>query len=330
MSDNSVRFGFTVPQRGALFGVASLPELVTLAFEAEDTGSFDFLWVGDSIFAKPRPSSFVMLAGLAARTQRITLGVGCMASFPIRDPIILAYEWGSLDLLSAGRMLLTVCTGIVAGGASAREGAHWDVLDRKRAARMEENIRILRRLFSEDDVSYEGEFRSFDNVTISPKPVQQPCPIWIASNLTPGVTKPEVARRVMQRVARMADGWMTTSKVPGEFSYNWSLLSDVLREEGQDPEVFPNIEYHNVNINTDKQAALEESGRFLDAYYGPVFKPEQVETWTAAGSPEQCIEHLNGLVRDGAKAITLRITSWNQREQLKTLVEDILPRVSGS
>ena len=329
MNDKPVRFGFTVPQRAALFGVASLPELVTMASEAEDSGLFDLLWVGDSIFAKPRPNSFVVLAALAARTQRATLGVGCMASFPIRDPLILAYEWGSLDLLSGGRMLLTVCTGIVGGGASAREGAHWEVVDRERAARMEENIRILRRLFSEDDVSYEGKFRSFDSVSITPKPLQQPCPIWIASNLTPGVTKPEVARRVMQRTARMADGWMTTNKVAGEFAHNWSLLRDVLQEEGRDPETFPNIEYHNININVDKQAALEESKRFLDAYYGPVFTTEQVEIWTAAGSPEQCIEHLNELVRAGAKAITLRITSWNQRDQLRALVEDVLPRVNG-
>ena len=50
------------------------------------------------------------------------LGVGCMASFPIRDPIVFAYQWATLDLISNGRMWLAACTGIVAGGVSAREG----------------------------------------------------------------------------------------------------------------------------------------------------------------------------------------------------------------
>ena len=125
MSDKGVRFGFTVPQRGALFGVASLPELVDMACEAEASGLFDFLWVGDSLFAKPRPSSLALIGGLATRTQQATLDVGCMASFPVRDPIMMAYEWGSLDVLSGGRTLLAVCTGIVAGGASALDDYRW-------------------------------------------------------------------------------------------------------------------------------------------------------------------------------------------------------------
>src|SRR5262249_57574614 len=80
----------------------------------------------------------------------VTLGVGCMASFPVRDPVIFAYQWATLDLLSGGRMLLAACTGIVAGGASAREGSLWGVADRERAARLAENIDICRRLWSKD------------------------------------------------------------------------------------------------------------------------------------------------------------------------------------
>jgi hypothetical protein len=60
--------------------------------------------------------------GSAAFTHRVRLGVGCMASFPVRHPLVFAYQWATLDLLSNGRMLLAACTGRVAGGASAREG----------------------------------------------------------------------------------------------------------------------------------------------------------------------------------------------------------------
>jgi alkanesulfonate monooxygenase SsuD/methylene tetrahydromethanopterin reductase-like flavin-dependent oxidoreductase (luciferase family) len=85
--------------------------------------------------------------------------------------------------------------------------------------------------------------------------------------------------------------------------------------------------YHNVNHSPSRQAALEESKRFLDEYYGPVFSPAMVEAWTAAGSPAECVEHLRALARDGAKTITLRITGWQQEEQFARLVNDVLPKV---
>jgi alkanesulfonate monooxygenase SsuD/methylene tetrahydromethanopterin reductase-like flavin-dependent oxidoreductase (luciferase family) len=86
--------------------------------------------------------------------------------------------------------------------------------------------------------------------------------------------------------------------------------------------------YHNINLNPDRQAALEESKRFLDAYYGPVFSPQMVEAWTAAGTPDQCVSHLRELISEGPKSITLRITSWRQTEQFERLVNELLPRLA--
>jgi alkanesulfonate monooxygenase SsuD/methylene tetrahydromethanopterin reductase-like flavin-dependent oxidoreductase (luciferase family) len=106
-----------------------------------------------------------------------------------------------------------------------------------------------------------------------------------------------------------------------------SQLDGFLRDEGKDAELFPNIAYHNININPDSAAALSESKRFLDAYYGPVFAPQMIEAWTAAGSPAACAAKLRQLHRDGAKSITLRITSWDQRGQFDRLVNEVLPRL---
>jgi alkanesulfonate monooxygenase SsuD/methylene tetrahydromethanopterin reductase-like flavin-dependent oxidoreductase (luciferase family) len=245
----------------------------------------------------------------------------------VRDPVILAYQWATLDLLSGGRMLLAACTGIVAGGASAREGALWGVADRERAARLAENIEICRRLWSETDVSFAGRFHSIENVTIEPRPVQQPCPIWIASNPRPAGVKPEVVEGALRRVADKADGWMTVELFPGMFSANWSRISGFLAEKGRDPARFPNMLYHNVNINPDRQAGLEESKRFLDKYYGPVFSPAMVEAWTVAGDPSRCAEDLRRFAEQGGPRITLRITGGEQAEQYKRLVNDVLPRV---
>jgi len=321
-------FGFTLPQRGVFFGVTTVAEMLALAARADASRLFGSIWVGDSLGAKPRPDSIALLGAVAATTARVRLGVGCMASFPVRDPLVFAYQWATLDLVSDGRMLLAACTGLVAGGASAREGARWGVADRERADRLVENIEICRRLWSEEHVSYKGRFRSFEDVTLEPRPVQRPCPIWIASNPRPPLAGPAL-ERALRRVARLADGWMTTRLSAGSIRANWTGIAGYLRDEGRDPEAFPTMAYHNVNLNPDRQAALDESKRFLDAYYGPVFSPSMVEAWTAAGTPEECVDHLRGLLAEGPKAVTLRITSWRQAEQFDRLLGDVLPRLEG-
>jgi alkanesulfonate monooxygenase SsuD/methylene tetrahydromethanopterin reductase-like flavin-dependent oxidoreductase (luciferase family) len=324
MPASKVNFGFTIPQRGVFFGIATWPEMIAMAREVDRTALFDSVWVGDSVMAKPRPESIALLGALAGATSRVKLGVGCMASFPIRDPIIFAYQWATLDLVSNGRMMLAACTGIVAGGVSAKEGGIWGITDDQRGNRMAENIAICRRLWSEDEVSFSGKYRSFNGVTIAPRPVQQPCPIWIAANPMPAQSE-----KPLRRVAKIADGWMTVQIFPKMLGALWSKLSQYLREEGKDPAGFPNIAYHNINIGPDRSAALEETKRFLDAYYGPVFAPQMVEAWTAAGTPAQCAEHLRELIGEGAKSITLRITSWDQADQFKRLVNEVLPRVNA-
>ena len=322
MAQHRLGIGFTVPQRGVFFGIATWPEMLALAAEADRNPRFDSIWVGDSVMAKPRPESIALLGALSAVTRRAKLGVGCMASFPLRDPILFAHQWSTLDLISQGRMLLAVCTGIVAGGVSAREGAVWGITDGQRGDRMAESIEICRRLWAEDNVSFTGKYRSFSGVTISPRPVQQPCPIWIAAN-----PPPQQAEKPLRRVAQIADGWMTVNIVPKLFAANWSKLAQYLKDAGKEPEAFPNIAYHNLNINPDRNAALAESKRFLDEYYGPLFAPPMVEAWTAAGTPEQCAASLRELAVDGAKSVALRITGWDQKGQFESLVSEVLPRV---
>ena len=317
-------FGFTIPQRGVFFGIASWPQMIAMAREVDRIALFDSIWVGDSVMAKPRPDSIALLGALSAATARVKLGVGCMASFPIRDPIVFALQWATLDLISSGRMLLAVCTGIVAGGVSAREGGVWGIKDTARGNRMAEHIEICRRLWSEDNVTFNGKYHSFSGVTINPRPIQQPCPIWIAAN-----PQPREAEKPLRRVVQIADGWMSANAFPGLFAANWEKLSGYLKEAGKDPATYPTIAYHNININPDRSAALEESKRFLDEYYGPVFAPPMVEGWTAAGTPKQCAEDLRAMVRAGAKEITLRITSWDQQGQFQRLVHEVLPLVNG-
>jgi alkanesulfonate monooxygenase SsuD/methylene tetrahydromethanopterin reductase-like flavin-dependent oxidoreductase (luciferase family) len=321
------KIGLTLPQRGTFFDVLSLSELVETGHWADETGLFESLWIGDSLLAKPRPESIALFGSLAAVTRTVRLAVGCMASFPVRDPILFADQWATLDQLSGGRMLLAVCTGIVKPkDASAREGAPYGVSDASRANRMEENTDIVRRLWTEEDVTYEGRYTSFENVTVLPKPVQSPPPIYIASNPAPE----PLATRALRRVARIADGWMTTRKSPEHLTVNLPAIKEFLVEEGRDPDTFPVSAYHNLNLDPDREAAYEESYRFLGEYYGPVFSREATRHWTATGTPEQAAADIEQLYADGATEVTLRITSWDWRRQLDLLVKEVIPRLQGS
>src|SRR5947199_157338 len=83
-------FGLTLPNRGVLFGVETMEDLLRMGEEADASGVFKSVWVGDSILAKRRPESVALLAALAARTRHVRLAVGCMASFPVRHPVLIA------------------------------------------------------------------------------------------------------------------------------------------------------------------------------------------------------------------------------------------------
>ena len=120
MSLRRTAFGLTLPQRATLFGAATWEQLLDLARMADRHELFESVWVGDSVMAKPRPDSLTLLGALSAVTTRVRLGVGCMASFALREPVFFAEQWSTLDFISKGRMQLAVCTGIGLGGTSAQ------------------------------------------------------------------------------------------------------------------------------------------------------------------------------------------------------------------
>jgi alkanesulfonate monooxygenase SsuD/methylene tetrahydromethanopterin reductase-like flavin-dependent oxidoreductase (luciferase family) len=111
----------------------------------------------------------------------------------------------------------------------------------ERVARLEEGITILRALFAGKPATHKGTFYEFSDVKIEPAPIQQPCPIWIASNPT-GLTwkggasaSAAAVERGLRRVARLADGWMTNKLSPDEFREQWATVTRMAREEGRDP-----------------------------------------------------------------------------------------------
>ena len=321
-----VRFGLTLSNRGVLLGLTSTQELLEMAEMAESSGAFDQVWVGDSIMAKPRLESITLMAALAARTKRVKIGPACMASFPSRNPIVLAYQWASLDLISNGRMVLAACMGGSLDQQEHRtEYRNMGITALDRSQRMEEGIEILRRLWTEERVTFQGKFHQLEGAFIDPKPVQQPPPIWLVSNPGLRTGKPHIIERALRRVARLGDGWMTTFTSVEDFAELRRRIFAFAHEYGRSFEELPCALYFNMNINADREAAFQESKKYLDMYYTTDYSRAQIENWVALGSPGQCIEHVQSFVDAGATDITIRLPSWDQKGQFKRCVEEVLP-----
>jgi alkanesulfonate monooxygenase SsuD/methylene tetrahydromethanopterin reductase-like flavin-dependent oxidoreductase (luciferase family) len=313
---HKVKFGLTLSNRGVLLGLTTPDELLEVAAMADAARVFEHVWVGDQIMAKPRMESITLMAAMAARTTRVKIGVACMASFPSRHPVLLAYQWASLDLLSHGRMILGACMGVPESSNLARiEQVNMGITNAERAPRLEEGITILRRLWTEDRVTF-----------VQPKPVQNPPPIWVIGNPGLRTTPPHVIERNLRRVARLGDGWMTTAWPAADFAELRRRICTYSRDYGRSFDDLPCALYYNININDDREAAIQESMRFLEEYYTPIkFPRDRVEGWVACGTPAQCIQQLQTFIEAGATDILLRFPSWDQKTQFKRCIEEVLP-----
>lgn len=327
-----MKLGLLLPNQGVVFGATTVPELLELAERAEDSEVFESLWVGDNLLAKPRLESITLLSALAVRTRSCRLGTACMASFALRDPIVLAAQWGAMDCLAGGRTVLTACIGGGAtkgniAGAFDTEYEAMQIDPRDRVARLEEGIEVLRVLWTEDPASFSGQFSKFNGIAVRPHPVQEPCPpIWIANNpWVFGNTETGPNRRQVDRVARLADGWMTVGATPGQFAMTWEAICAAASEHGRDSAQMENSMYFNMNINEDRAGAYEESKRFLDEYYSSDWPEWKVNVWTSYGAPEECADRLRAYADVGVETLVLRFTSYDQKRQLDRFLSEVAP-----
>ena len=108
-----MKLGFTLGNRSVLFGATTNQEMIELSEMADASGRFQSVWVGDSLFGKPRMEAIVLLSGLARGPGTCAWVLPAWPASPLRDPAQLAYQWASLDLLAEGRTVMVACTGIV-------------------------------------------------------------------------------------------------------------------------------------------------------------------------------------------------------------------------
>jgi alkanesulfonate monooxygenase SsuD/methylene tetrahydromethanopterin reductase-like flavin-dependent oxidoreductase (luciferase family) len=318
------QFGLVLSNRSVVTGAATAEDLLALAQRAEEAG-WDSVWVGDSIFAKPRLDALVLLAALAARTWRVRLGPASFTSTPLRDPLQLAYQWYGLDVLSQGRMIFNTSQGApgTQGGAFEAEFAAFHIDPASRMRRMEEAIEILRLASVGEQVSYDGEFHQFRDITVLPRPIQRPLPIWISTATDP--RKPKMAARALRRVAKYADGWMTLARPPEVFAKNLADIRHYARELGRElPANFQACFYLDININDDEEEAFRECKQFLDGYYEHDFSRVEVEMRAVFGSPQTCTRRLRQFMQAGTTAFTLRLIGPDEQQQFERITKEVL------
>jgi alkanesulfonate monooxygenase SsuD/methylene tetrahydromethanopterin reductase-like flavin-dependent oxidoreductase (luciferase family) len=326
-----MKFGITLSNRGVLVGLCTTRDLLAIADAVEAAPVLDSVWCGDALFVNRRLDALTLLSAVAGRTERVLLGPACMGSFALRDPLVFAYEWASLDVLSNGRTRLVACSGGGAGPLWEAETAAMGIAPDDRRKHMIENIHVLRHLWSKDNAPFDGKFVKFSNITLEPKPMQNPCPIWLATNaerLSKGQSDFGGSEFALRRVGRVADGWMTHSVSPEGLQKSWDFILNAGREHGRDMSHFDHVLYHHINVNDDREQALADSKRFLDLYYTANYSKERLEAWLTYGSPRDCIEHLKRFKAHGCRRVTFRISTMaNPLHQLRRVVEEVLPFV---
>jgi len=322
MRNLPIRWGISLPNRGVLFGLTNLDTIKDAALLAEKSGVFESVWFGDSLIHKPRIESIVMLSAAAAWTEKVRLGVICMASFPVRHPVLLAIQWASLDQLSKGRALLGVCI----GGGHDPELKAFGARRSERVGRLTEGIKILRGIWSGEEFGIDGKYYKLEPQTILPKPVQKTCPIWIAVSPDRAAVGDAVVDNAMKRVTTLADGYITMGVTAEEFKRRWEVIEKTAGELGKDLSNFETSIHGMVNINDDRKAAYDESKYYFSHYYAPGYPPEElIKVWLAHGSPAQCAEMIQSWIDMGITTPVLRFTSRHQMEQIERFIKDVLP-----
>lgn len=318
--DSIDNFGVLLPTRGVLVYADGGRPRVELNWQMAETVErlgYDSVWVGDSITSKPRLEPLTIMSAIAARTQRVKIGTAVMLT-ALRHPVHLAHSLATIDNVSNGRVIL---------GAGAGRGDNQMYIDEhesvgvpvnERADRMEEGIRILRSLWSEEDVTFEGDYYPLKNVTLEPQPLQDPLPIWISSNWV---------RRGLRRVAEMGDAWITNVPSVELFERCWDRVQENAASAGRDARAMTRALYISVNLNEEDEA-LAEGDRFMQAYYSRPYEAVSKQLLCVFGPPEKCAEAITHYREAGVTYFIVRFASPNQQEQLNRFTSQVLPHVT--
>ncbi len=282
--------------------MADLPAvapMLRLAEKAEALG-YDSIWVGDSLLARPRHEPLSLLAAVAARTTRATLGTAVLLP-ALRQPLILAHLAATVDLISEGRLVLGV--GIAADNPAIRaEFAAAGVPFDERVKRMLEGLDLCRGLWSGDPVTKAGGFFPVDGAVLLPRPHRPGGPpLWLGGG-------GPLARR---RSALRYDGWFPIGPDIGAFRDGVAEVRELAATAGRPA---PTVAmYVTVVIDDDVAAAEAALDRFLADYYRVPAAAMRAFQACCAGPADEVAAGLAAWAEAGADHLVIRFAGDHER-----------------
>jgi len=273
----------------------------------EESG-LDSIWLNDRI-RNPTPAlePIAALAMIAGRTQRIKFGMS-VAVLPVRDPLILAKELATIDFLSDGRML-------PAFGLGVDNEAEWLAVGktpRHRGPMTDEAVLLMRRLWSEDAVTHAGQFYATHELTIQPKPCQQPMPVWFGGR-SPAAYK---------RVARLGDGFLGANQPPSEVG---NAIQAIRQAADEYRRVVPEDHYGTI---VPFHFGDEDISAQIEALVRRTNPRAPFESYAALRSPDAVLRCLDAYVAVGVTKFVLRplLSGAAINDQFARLAQVVVPR----
>jgi len=290
----AAQIGYLLPTRERVMeGRPETAPLLELAARAEDLG-VDSVWVGDSLLARPRHDPLTLLAAVAARTDRVTLGTAVFLP-ALRNPVVLAHQLATLDQISEGRLVLGA--GIASDVPNIRaEFAAAGVPFEGRVGRLMEGLRLARALWTGNPVDWQGRWPLQAGV-LGPTPYRAGGPpIWMAGSV----------RAALERAARHFDGWFANEADLARWRRQWAEVQQILRETGRDVSQFTAATYVTLAIDEDASRAGRRIDAFLERYYGQPAVTMRKRQACYAGAAAGAAEFLTGFADAGANHIIVR------------------------
>ena len=332
-----LEFGVNLNNREPLiapdYGVS---ELLDLSETVEALG-FDSVWVGDSLFSKPRYEALALLSAISQRTKRVRLGTACLVTSS-RNPLYLAMEWATLDVISGGRTIFGCCAGNLEAGVRREFEALGLDFDR-RFSIFEEGLAVLRALWTDGKVTHHGDQYTYDDITFQSgtemgplMPIQKPPPFWIVSNprLVTEASDEKMVRTMQaacRRILKYGEGWMTCCRAqhPEELVEQLGYLRDMAAETGDDVDRLVVSYQVTMNIGDSESQANAAFGEYISKYYPELSKAMNLSNWGPVGTPDQIIEWFRTFAAAGVDHFICRFGSLDQFGQVERFARDVLP-----
>jgi len=291
MASNKIPVGVRPPN---WISKKSFQEVTEWIVRAEEIG-FDSVHVGEQLLSQIPPYESTLygqktsLATFAAHTDLVELG-SLIHVMPYMHPVHVAKIFATLDIASEGRAILGI-----GAGYKQQEFDALDIPMQERGVRMKEGAEILRKLWTEENVDYDGKIYSFDGVTVEPKPVQEPhLPIWFGA-FSPVEEFTPAVHRLLERVGRFGDGWApmpysnTENEMidPDQLGRAWGIIEDAAIESGRDPDDIEIIFSHWSYVMMDESEEKEKCKSVLDQWFSGTYK--EAKNAYPIGTPEEIV-----------------------------------------